>query len=350
MAATGCGATPALVNGVEYATGWAPYSCASSPWNQRVSAAPVYASYSSAQISLEFGAGNTQPVREQEAGKYDYGHPIYYASSSDPVVTLACTMYCNHTDNGGIPVTLHIPAQARPAQGGDAHMGIVQPDGSEIDLWATTTPSSNWSNGATVSARAAANCGNFVTGSGFTPNGPAATAGGACLGAGLLRANELLSGAIHHALFLITQCAVGWQYPTFANASTDLCTGGSGPPLGGRLWYDVPDATTNADSTLQAWERAILNALHDYGGYLQDDIGGAAAVSGIALLAESGEAPLVFGLPDPFAALTAQGWVSTSVAGALTLRFIGADPWHPSSVNFAQHMHWLDVCSARGTC
>ena len=172
-----------------------------------------------------------------------------------------------------------------------------------------------------------------------------------CLSAGLLRANELASGHINHALFLISQCANGWQYPAFPGASTDPCTGGSGPPLGGRLWYDVPDATTNANTALSAvGEGAILNALHDYGGYLEDDNGGASHVTGIGFLAESGESSYAFGMSDPFAALTSQGWSSINVPGAFQARYSGVDPWTPSGVNFAAHFHWLSACSAQQTC
>jgi hypothetical protein len=350
LGSSSCGAVPALTNGVEYGAGWAPYSCQSSPWNVHVSSNPTYATYSSAQIAAEFSAGETQPVREQEAGAFDYGHPIYYAQASDPVVNVVCQSYCNRADSGGYPATIHVPAKARPAGGSDAHMSVIQPDGTEIDMWGTKQPSANWSTGNTVSAAAVANCGSFVSGSGFMADGPGATAGGGCLAGGLLRASELLAGSIDHALFLIAQCANGWQYPAYPNASTDGCTGGSGPPLGGRLWYDVPDATTNATPGLQSWEKAILNALHDYGGYLEDDMGGGSAVSGIAFLAESGESSYAFGLPDPFAALTSQGWSGINVAGALALRYIGADPWQPAGVNFAAHLHWLDPCSAHASC
>lgn len=349
-AASGCGAAPALQNGIEYPASWAPYNCTSSPWNQRVSASPTFASYSSGVIMTEFGGGNSQPVRNEEAGPYDYGHPVYYASATDPIVTLHCTQYCNRVDNGGLPATVHLPALARPAGGTDAHMAVIQPDGTEIDMWATQQRTGNWTTGSTVTAQGMANCGNFASGSGFTPIGPAATAGGACVGAGLLRADELLAGSIPHALFLISQCAVGWQYPTFPGAATDTCTSGNGPPLGGRLWYDVPDATTNADLALQPWERAILNALHDYGGYLEDDLSGAANVSGIGFLAESDQASVMFGTTDPFAALTAQAWTAITIPGSLSTRYIGADTWTPSGVNFAAHLHWLDACSAKRTC
>jgi hypothetical protein len=340
-------APPAFTNGVPYPTTWTPYNCTTSPFNRPVSANPTIASYSSQIIAIEFGSGNTQGVRNQEAGQWDYGHAIYYASASDPLVNLSCTQYCNHTDNGGYPTQIRIPAKARPAGGGDAHMAVIQPDGTEIDFWATTQTSTNWVNGSTVTAQAIANCGSFTNGPGYVPNGPAATAGGACLAAGMLRGSELASGHINHALFLVLQCAIGWVFPAFPNAATDNCTSGVGPPLGGRLWYDVPDATTNASTSLQPWEKAILNALHDYGGYLEDDVAGGANVSGVGFLAESTEDTYAFGQPDPFAAL---GWTGINVAGSLTVRYIGADPWTPSGVNFAAHMHWLAPCSAQGTC
>ena len=342
------------VNGVEWATSFTPFS-AGSVWNTPVSANPTYAANSASVIAAEFNGGNSQPVRDQEAGTYDYGHPIYYASATDPVVNVACNMYCPSS----YPKTMYMPAKARPALGSDAHLGVVQPDGTEIDMWATYgTPGGsgqvpqtrNWQAGDTVTAGNVTSCGNFFTGTGIVTVGPAATAGGACLSAGLLRANELASGHINHALFLISQCAVGSQYPAFAAASTDPCTSGSGPPLGGRLWYDVPDATTNANSALAPWEKAILNALHDYGGYLEDDIGGASQVSGIGFLAESGESSYAFGMSDPFAAMTNQKWSAITIPGAFQLRYIGADPWNPSSVNFAAHLHWLNACSAQKSC
>ncbi len=346
---TGCTAVP-LHDGIDYAVTFTPYSCTSSPWNVRVSASPTYAANSAAVIASEFASGNTQPVRSEEAGPYDYGHPIYYTSTADPVVNVHCTSYCNHVDNGGIPATVRIPALARPAGGSDAHLAVVQPDGTEIDLWATTQPSGNWTNGSTVTAASVANCGSFTGSSGFLPTGPAATAGGACLGAGLLRGSELAAGAINHALFLVAQCAVGSQYPAYPGASTSRCSSGVGPALGGRLWYDVPDATTSANGKLNGWEKAILNALHDYGGYVEDFSGGGSSVSGIAFLAESDEPAYAFGEPSSFAPLVAEGWSTIKVGGAYSLRYMGANPWTPSGVNFAAHMHWLSPCSAQQTC
>lgn len=312
-----------------------------SPWNRPISANPTIASYSAAVIAGQFRSGNTQPVRNQEAGVWDYGHPVFFAAAADPVVKLVCNQFCSP----GYPTSARIPPKARPAGGSDAHMAVVQPDGTEIDFWALYgLPGHDWQAGDTATAGNVSACGSYASGSGFaTVIG--ATAGEACLGAGIITAGDLLAGRIDHALFLVLQCAIGTQYPTPSSASTDPCTGGVGPPLGGRLWYDQV-----APTSLKPWEQAILNALHTYGGYLMDDIGGGAGVSGVAFMAVSGEQTYAFGLPNPFAGLSAQGWASISVPGALELRWLGSDPWNPAAAGFAQHMRWLDACSARNTC
>lgn len=359
-----CTPAPAFANGVEYAAGWRPYDCRTSPWNRRVSAHPRIAAYSARVIAGEFARGDTQPVRDMEAGAWDYGHPIYYAGPSDPLVNVNCDPKayagakgndtCDTADNGGLPARIRIPARARPAGGTDAHMIVIQPNGVEIDFWDARAPSGNWGTpgNMTIAAGGGASCGDWRTSSGWDPanNGWPQTAGGACLAGGLLRANELLAGHIDHALAIVLQCAIGVQYPAFPGATTDNCTSGVGPPLGGRLWYDVPDTVTGANPNLRPWERAILDALHDYGGYLMDDVQGGSAVSGMAFLAASGEPAFAFARPDPFAALAAQGWTSRRVDGSFTLRWIGADPWRPSGVDFLRHLHWLAACSAQGSC
>jgi hypothetical protein len=308
-----------------------------SPWNRRVSANPTIAAYSAAVIARQFKAGNTQPVRNQEAGKFDYGHPVFTAVATDPLVKLVCNQYCSP----GYPTRAYIPAKARPAGGSDAHMAVIQPDGSEIDLWALYgVPGRDWQTGDTATAGNVVNCGSYSSGSGFA-TAIGATAGQACLGAGIITAADLIAGQINHALFLVVQCAVGTQYPTPPTASTGKCTSGIGPALGGRLWLD-----SVAPPGLPAWSAAIWNALHTYGGYVMDDTAGAATVDGIAFMAASGEQTHAYGLPNPFAGVP--GWSSIPISGALEPRWIGADPWNPPGL--AQHAHWLAPCSAQGTC
>jgi hypothetical protein len=359
-----------LANGRAWPTSFRPYG-PTSPWNRRVSARPKIAAYSEEVIEHQFPNNtNARPFRANEAGQYDYGHPVYFASASDPLVKLVCKQYCNTADNGGAPTRARIPAKARPAGGGDAHMAVVQPDGTEIDFWALYgTPGGgagdpprrqtrDWRTGDTATAGNITNCGNFYSGPGVVARGPASTAGGACVGAGIITAPELVNGRIDHALFLIGECGVGDVYPAFPTAKTGHCTSGLGPPLGGRLWYDVPAEVTNANRDLRPWEKAVLNALHDYGAYLEDNYNGGAYFTGLGfLVAASAESGYNFGevaadgAGDPFAALSSQGWRSIRMADTLTTaRWIGADPWSPRGVDWLHHLHWLDPCSARGTC
>jgi hypothetical protein len=348
----------AFQNGVEYATTFRPYA-STSVWNTPVSAYPTIALYSAAVVAHQFPNGQyDQPFRNTEAGTNDYSHPIYYSSTSDPLVNIRCNQYCDPVDNGGPPAQIRVPARAQPAGGADHHFDVIQPDGTEISMWAvneSSYPLPSWTNGSTLTAGNIANCGSFTAGTGTVAAGPGSTAGGACNDAGIVHANELIAGRINHALFFIAECAVGWQFPAFPNASTGTCTSGVGPPLGGRMWYDVPDATTNANPSLQPWEKAILNALHDYGAYLEDDVGGGAYATGIGASVDSEEPMMDFGTADPFAGLAAQGWTTISIPNAdghgnARLRWLGADPWRPSGVDLPNHIHWLAPCSAQGTC
>lgn len=359
-------------NAQDYPLAFTPYA-RTSFWNAPVSTRPALLPNSAAIVAAQFPGGiNPTPVRSAEAGKYDYGHPRFFATPSDPLVHLQCTKYCGAPDNGGLPKATHIPPKARPAGGTDAHFDVVQPDGTEIDFWAVYgSPGSDprwnaphdiqardWQTGDTISAANIANCGSFASGSGRFSVGPGATAAGFCTNGGIVTAAELLAGHIGHALFVGGQCAIGAQFPAANGASTQRCTSGIGPPLGGREWYDVPCAATRANGRLQTWEKAILCALNEYGGYFGDNgDGGANFTGGVAPLLESEEPWRDYngaGYSSPFAPLAAQGWYNIRIPDALPgsagNRWIGADRWNPPGVDFPAHMHWLAPCSAERAC
>jgi hypothetical protein len=349
-------ATAIFLNAQDYPNGFVPYS-GTSPFNTKVSANPTFLATSAQIVANQFPGGvNSQTIRANEAGVYDYGHPRFIAAATDPVVSLKCTLYCGAPDNGGVPATIHVPAVARPAGGSDSHMDVVQPDGTEITMWGVTKPSANWAAGAVLSALNIANCGSIVTGTGWLASGPGPTAVGYCTNAGIITAAELIAGQINHAIIITGQCAIGAQYPSENGASTQQCTSGIGPPLGGREWYDVPCATTQASGGLQPWEKAILCALNVYGGYMGDDGGGGQYFTGTGAGVEDEEPWYDFDGPNytsPFAPLAAQGWTTIKVqsyGSATGTRWVGASPWNPSGVNFAAHIHWLAPCSAQGTC
>jgi hypothetical protein len=346
----------AITNAQDYPISFTPFA-PTSPFNSKISAHPTLLASSAAIVSNQFPGGqNSQTIRANEAGVFDYGHPRLVASATDPVVNVHCTLYCGAPDNGGVPATIHIPAVARPAGGQDSHIDVVQPDGTDITMWGVSKPSGNWQSGQTIAALNIANCGSVLTGQGWLPNGPGPTAAGYCTNAGIITAAELIAGQINHAIIITGECAIGAQYPAENGASTQQCSSGVGPPLGGREWYDVPCATTQANGALKPWEKAILCALNVYGGYMGDNGGGGVHFTGTGAGVEDEEPWYDFngpGYTSPFAPLAAQGWSAAHVqsyGAAVGTRWIGASPWNPSGVDFPNHIHWLAPCSAQGTC
>ena len=345
-----------------------PYG-ATSIWNTPVSAQPRFLPNSAALVAAQFPGGrNPDGMRGTEAGRYDYSHPIYSAVASDPVISLACTRYCA----AKYPRSMHIPANARVAGGTDAHIAVVQPDGTEIDAWAAygapgtklaedalhNAQTRDWRSGDTLTAGNVSNCGSYRNGPGLA-SPPGSTAANFCLGAGIVTAAELIAGRIDHALFLTGGCAIGSQYP--ATGNTRQCTSGQlGPPLGGRVWYDVPCATTRANHALKPWEVSVLCALNVYGGYFGDASGGAASYTGGILPQIASEEPWHdrngAAYTSPLAPLAAQGWNSITIRdandGSSGTRWVydNQSPWNPPGVNFLAHIHWLDPCSAEKRC
>jgi hypothetical protein len=378
-----------LANGQSLPTTFVPYA-KSSVFNTPVSQNPQLLPSSGAIVAAQFPnpTNSSTWIRATEAGANDYMHPLFFATTSDPLVTLVCTDYCNAPDNGGVPKTAYLPAAARPAGGTDAHLTVVQPDGTEIDAFAcfgtpggTSSYSSphsdlqsrDWQSGDTLSCANVANLGDYANGLGYMRTGPGSTAADIALGAGIVTAAELVAGQINHALNIGGQCAIGAQFPAAPGASTKQCTSGVGPPLGGREWYDVPCATTQADANLRPWEKAILCALNVYGGYIADSGGGGSNFTGGVGPQFESEEPWrdYYGTgannatyTSPFAALASQGWTSLTISNVIGSSsgnrwgFPGSDGnnnWIPldaagNPINWAQHIHWLAPCSAQGSC
>ena len=384
-----------LANGVEpptgsfIAAGWVPYA-STSVWNTPVCnsanqqcANMTYTSNSAAVVNTMITNGSTgYPIRNEEAGPYDYAYALYYASTSDPLVNLVCTGYCA-SGNGGLPKQIYVPAKARfPGCNGnncsgyysDAVAAFVQPGASAtvIDTaYGQPKIGRDWQTGDTMSVGGGANCGNFYTGTGWIDyNGSFGGIGasGGCSPPGRLLASELLAGKINHALKILAPCAGSTGdgrteqpsvYPAYPGTQTQVCTQASanvGVPLGSHLWYDVPDSVTNA-LAIAPWVKAILNCLHDYGAYFTDNDGGGATMSYFHFMPDSGEEFQAFGTPNPWAALVnaPNNWTSATINGSLQPRYFGNyqdsnGNFAPPVPNFASHLHWLAPCNAQSQC
>lgn len=295
----------------------------------------------------------------------DPGHPWYFATNNDPVVSTNCTLNCGHSVS-----SIHIPAKARPANvGGDRHIAVVQPDGTEVDMWAANYPGGDWgtSGNTTITAATVNTCGNFYTGPGFTGNTDSSTVGDACLMGGLIRENEAVgdtvgdTGTIHHALFITMQCGTRGSYVYPAMQQFDNACGDGQPSFynGAHLWSDYTDAQVDAlypgpAGSSDAVTRAILKAMHHYGGYLLDSGGGAAVAGQPNFFFEDSAQYTSVGATSPWLSFgAANGWgVATGGAFGTAKYTTFSDAFNPlSSVGgWPAHLHWIDPCYAQGTC
>jgi hypothetical protein len=283
---------------------WRPYSD-SSPWNQPVGASAPATANSAAVVQrlTSWGPAQNLIAGNSESGG-DYYHPIYFATASDPVYRLEAT---RHWGTSGIAgESIPIPAQARPADGGDAHMAVITPDGWEYDFWDVESKPEN---GGTL--RFGWGGKTRIDGSGLGSNATAAHFG---LAAGVIRAPELEAGHIDHALFMAVRCtdsSAATVYPAAAGTS-DACTEQAGisntnaPAMGSRFVLQMSGAEISALSVPQ-WKKTILTAMAHYGMYVGDAFGG----QSWGLEFESGATYTSFGAEDRVAAFSRREGVPT---------------------------------------
>lgn len=285
-----------VVNGQPWPASFRPYS-PSSPWNIGTAGRPQDPTNTSrlqAYLSANYSDSLSTP-----AGPNDFGHPVYFASASDPVVTATCGTYGCYSNGSKVgSISLHVPSAARPAQASDHHMGIVQPDGTEVDCWGAS-----YSGGSSLTAGI---CSTSSIG-GMGVETPSATSG-AALAAGLIRFDELSRGSVPHALFVVVSCTNGVVYPGTSQARS--CGDGAGVPVGAWLHLTLSDAQINAlpASTTPAAYLPILHALHNYGAFVEDTGGSFATESGapgVWFMFEDPQQYASFGQSPPGAAFAA---------------------------------------------
>jgi len=275
-----------------------------------------------------------------------YGHPTYFASSSDRVLTIHCTVYACSEIEG---MEVHVPAGAIPTGGSDRHIAVVQPDGSRvIDLWQAETPPLfgvwNVSSGG----------GSRLDGDGLVAdvNGDGvvgtaqATSARWSLAAGMVRAAELESRRIQHSLFATVECVNGRVWPALGHARQCSDIGlpmENAPRNGDWLWLDMTPAEIDAlrytdGEPLHPSMRVLLKGLAEYGTRIGD--------TGAYSLAEH-ENQFMYtasGLANPMQAVgDAEGW--TLYNGRRHLRFRDLPAWI-----WTERLRVLDPCESRGTC
>jgi hypothetical protein len=320
--ATAATRTPAIPASVKVNLGLVQPYAAASPFNTPVPANPRLAPNSGQIVNRLTSWGPPAKFNAGASGtSKDWSHPIYFARWSDPVYTIHQTGWANPDVEGK---RIHIPVGAKPAGGGDASFSVVGPwRGWEYDFWNARTPSGH---GGTFTA-------NFGkrglwrrgTGLGMSryPYRGGITAAGFSNQAGVIRASEMASGAINHALFISVRCHYGHVWPSDSVGTHGQCSDpGGAPAMGQHLWLDMSPAQINA-LAVPAWQKIILRAMATYGMYVGDD-GGAPW----ALQYESGDNYTSFGVPDPWVAYAKSQGIKGTYDSAINRTLYSLDLQH----------------------
>ncbi len=273
-----------------------------SPFDDRVNS-PQYLANSSTMIARalngdDFYLGKIQVSTHDLSTSTDGQTTVYVAHRSDPRYTIHCMYYSHCPLEGKI---VNIPVGALP--GGnlgfkdfhdtghdDQHMAVRNTDTQiETDMWLTPTPNGI---GGTLNIGYG---GAFPFSSGGIGKG-GATAAGFALTQGRARPADLIAGRIPYALSLATPCENGHVYPAYGD---DGGHDAGCPPIGSHVWLDSSPSEI-ANSGADRYFQIILNALHEYGGFIGDRCD-----CNLSVAAEGGLAYQAFGLPNPWAQILA---------------------------------------------
>lgn len=261
------------------------------------------------------------------ASKWD--HPVYQATPTDPLYTVHETQYVGNNQGAQI----RIPNGAQHALGSDAHLAVIQPDGTEQDFWKVANPNPI-NGGGTLTAAAGGNGGSILTGSGVCDSPSVcgfSTAALQDLAAGQIRGEEFSYGAIRHALVMVVKCDSGTHvYPAFGNGLA--CSNRTNAPAEGqRFQLRMSNAKVDA-LAIPDYRKMMLKALIHYGVYVVDTGGSPWDLQFEPGIEYPGANPLVAYAQD--AGLT--------TGSTYTLTFNAGVDWSKFQV--------VAVCYTKGTC
>lgn len=312
---------------------WRPYNDAS-PFNQALPSSPRLAPNSAAIVKRIAGFGPVQHLLAGNSGtSQDYGRPMYFSRASDPVFTVRC----NNPEWGRCSIEgaeVRIPDAARIPGGDDHHLTVVDTTtGDEWDFWDVRSKPRG---GGVLQIGWGGR--TRIDGDGL---GSDAVAARTATMAGTLRAEELASGRIDHALAISIRCDNGqFVFPAAKSAYSCAQAGlpmGDAPPLGTRLQLAM-SASEIDQLDVPGYTKTILHAAAEYGMFMVDT-GGT-----LGIVTESGLASTSFGAPDPWTAFARP-------AGAI----YSADTSHyvmnvRDGVDWAGRLRVVDPCVTKRSC
>jgi len=237
-------------------------------WNTPIDHLPVHSNSAvylatigiSARLKADFGSGTWEGAR--------IGIPYVLVTDDQPLVSVSFN-YDDESDTGPYPVPLSPPIEGGQESTGDRHILMINTDSCTLyELYAAyPADGDSWTAGSGAI---------FDLGSNeLRPDGwTSADAAGLPIFPGLVRYDEIVDGAINHAIrFTVpeTQRACLWPARHYASSITDP----DYPPMGLRVRLKADFDITGYSPTNQI----ILRALQTYGMILADN-GSAIFLSG----------------------------------------------------------------------
>lgn len=196
----------------------------------------------------------------------EFGIPIYTAGPSTARYSVPCVI----AEWGRCPfdgLSVPIPNGARPQNGSDGAMVVIDPDNRKIyEFWRAKQVNGSW----TTEFAAV----NSLDGSGW---GGASTGSGASRLAGVVRVAEIAQGEIPHALAMQSNnvCAKAFRPPalkTDGQSTKPDCL-----PEGAHIQLDP--SLELSSLALNPAEHAVAEALQRYGAYIMDVSGSPLSIS-----------------------------------------------------------------------
>jgi hypothetical protein len=242
---------------------------------------------------------------------HTYNHPVYTASVTDPFYKAELSSP-GGTDSHFGGREFRVPTGALPEGGSDHHMAIIQPDGTEVDLYCVEKIEPG-KPGLIVAHNAGIPDENGLYGH--------CTAGGYGLQFGSITAAELESGEpLEQALFMVVPETNGTHvYPADGNA------GGStlhAPACGQWLYLEYSDPEIEALKA-EKWQKEIIRRMARYGIFVGD-------TGGDFVKGQSGAPYAAFGGTDPMVAFAKSIGVAEGTGeykGTYRLKFSGIVDW-----------------------
>ncbi len=233
--------------------GGCPMFPADNPWNQRIDALALNAQSATWVNSL----GSGRFLHPDFGGPY--GIPFSIVPATQPLVPINFTAYGDESDPGPYPIPLSASVEGGSASDGDRHVLVLQSGTCKLfELYRAFPQPSVWNADAGAVFDLKSNA--------LRPDSWTSTdAAGLPVTAGLVRYEDILSGALRHAVRFTAQCTQrGYIHPATHQAGVNNA---ACPPMGARFRLKGSFDT----SRFTGQTRIILDGLKTYGMMVADN-------------------------------------------------------------------------------